>query len=140
MVEDEFQGMRIPKGATILGNVWRILRDERYYPHPHTFLPERFLKDGTLDTTVPDPRGPVFGWGRRICVGRPLADSTIWLLIATMLICFNVTYKKDDDGNEIVFEPQIRSGLNVAPEPFPCDISPRSERARRLVLVHSEQL
>lgn len=140
MVEDEYEGMRIPKGATVLGNVWRILRDERQYPQPHTFFPERFLKDGRLDTAVPDPRDAVFGWGRRICVGRSLADSTIWVLIATVLACFDVTCKKDKDGNDIVFAPEIKSGLNVSPEPFPCDVSPRSDRARRLVLLLSEHL
>ncbi|EJD46841.1 putative CyP450 monooxygenase [Auricularia subglabra TFB-10046 SS5] len=139
MVEDEFQGMRIPGGATVLGNVWCILRDERHYPQPDTFTPERFLKDGKLDPTVPDPRNPVFGWGRRICVGRPLADSTIWLLVSTVLACFDVRHKVKD-GKKITFQPKIKSGLNVSPESFPCDISPRTGAAKRLVLLMAEQL
>ncbi|EJD42950.1 cytochrome P450 [Auricularia subglabra TFB-10046 SS5] len=68
MEEDEYDGMRIPKGATILANVWSILRDEHYYADPERFMPERYTKDGVLDlkNTVLDPRGPVFGFGRHV--------------------------------------------------------------------------
>lgn len=42
-----------------------ILNDERLYPDPHEFKPERFLKDGKLDPSVTDPDA-AFGFGRRI--------------------------------------------------------------------------
>ena len=41
------------------------MHDERAYPDPLRFNPERWLKDGVLDTTVPDPRTAIFGYGRR---------------------------------------------------------------------------
>jgi len=39
--------------------------DETVYPAPHTYDPERFLKDGKLDRSVKDPEDRVFGTGRR---------------------------------------------------------------------------
>ena len=42
--------------------------DEAEYEAPHIYDPERFLKDGQLDTSVKDPEDRIFGSGRRyIC-------------------------------------------------------------------------
>ena len=42
-----------------------MLNDERDYPEPYIFKPERFLKDGKLNRSVRDPMKIVFGFGRR---------------------------------------------------------------------------
>ena len=42
-----------------------MLNDERVYPEPHEFKPERFLKSGKLDQSVRDPMAIAFGFGRR---------------------------------------------------------------------------
>jgi len=42
-----------------------ICHDETVYPAPHTYDPERFLKDEKLDRSVKDPEDRVFGTGRR---------------------------------------------------------------------------
>ena len=42
-----------------------MLNDERIYPEPHEFKPERFLKNGKLDSSVRDPMDIAFGFGRR---------------------------------------------------------------------------
>ena len=77
--EDVYNGMRIPKGATVIANmrfydnlsffsnliriIFRgMLYDENQYPEPTKFEPERFLHR-SADTT--DPRNIVFGYGRR---------------------------------------------------------------------------
>jgi cytochrome P450 len=41
--------------------------DEEVYPDAKAFKPERFIKNGTLNKEVRDPRDIVFGFGRR-CV------------------------------------------------------------------------
>ena len=42
-----------------------MLNDERVYPEPRIFKPERFLKNGQLDSSVRDPMDIAFGFGRR---------------------------------------------------------------------------
>jgi cytochrome P450 len=42
-----------------------MLNDERDYPEPRIFNPERFLENGKLDNSVRDPADIAFGFGRR---------------------------------------------------------------------------
>jgi len=42
-----------------------MLNDERDYPEPREFRPERFLRNGKLDHSVRDPMDIAFGFGRR---------------------------------------------------------------------------
>ncbi|OBZ74966.1 O-methylsterigmatocystin oxidoreductase [Grifola frondosa] len=46
MEDDEYNGFRIPKGATIMVNNWAISRDPNVYADPLEFRPERFLEKG----------------------------------------------------------------------------------------------
>ena len=49
----------------MIQNVWTICRDRKIYPDPETFNPDRFLKDGKINTLVFNPEDWVFGTGRR---------------------------------------------------------------------------
>jgi cytochrome P450 len=42
-----------------------MLNDEKDYPEPHKFRPERFLKNGKLDSSVRDSMDIAFWFGRR---------------------------------------------------------------------------
>ncbi len=63
--DDEFKGYFIPKGSVVIANLYAFSRNERVYPGPESFSPERFLKDGKIDPDVQDPSSFVFGYGRR---------------------------------------------------------------------------
>ena len=65
MQDDIYRGYFIPKGATVIQNVWAIFRDPDVYPDPETFNPDRFLKDGKINPLVFNPEDRVFGAGRR---------------------------------------------------------------------------
>ena len=45
-----------------------ICYDEVVYPAPQIYDPERFLKDGVLDSSVKDPEDRIFGSGRRYAI------------------------------------------------------------------------
>jgi len=120
---DVYDGYYIPKGATVMPNVWAIAHDETRYPKPFDFVPERFLDaEGNLNE---DNVGFTFGFGRRICVGRYIADASLWYAISGMLALFSFSKAKDADGNEIDFEPQWSSGITTHPLSFPFKVVPR---------------
>ncbi|KAK7446301.1 hypothetical protein VKT23_014507 [Stygiomarasmius scandens] len=100
--DDEYEGYYIPAGATVVGNSWAVLHDEATFgPQPHLFNPERFLKaDGTLNPSIIFPDA-AFGFGRRICAGNEMAVSSLWISIACILSCFDISKAADEDGNPI---------------------------------------
>ncbi|KAJ7184917.1 cytochrome P450 [Mycena filopes] len=131
-VQDEYRGFRLPANSIIIGNVWAILRNETMYPDPDAFNPERFLRDGKLDPDVRDPQ-VAFGFGRRICPGRYMATSSIWVTVANILAAFDITKPKGDDGRLIEPTYEYLSELISPPAPFKCSIRPRSQDLAALV-------
>ncbi|KAJ7618782.1 cytochrome P450 [Roridomyces roridus] len=131
-VEDEYRGYRIPANSTVVGNAWAILHDEKMYPEPYTFKPERFLLDGKPNPSVKDPDA-AFGFGRRICPGQHLASASLWITIASVLAVFEIGKKVGEDGKIVEPSYEWEDGVVSAPVPFECDIRPRSESAARLV-------
>jgi cytochrome P450 len=74
-----------------------ILHDSVMYPEPDVFKPERFINpNGTLRE---DPElAAAFGFGKRICPGRHLADATLFIAIASLLSVFDITKRSGTDG------------------------------------------
>ncbi|KAK7048352.1 O-methylsterigmatocystin oxidoreductase [Favolaschia claudopus] len=134
--DDVWNGYFIPKGATVISNIWAMTRDESVYSDPERFNPDRFFTpDGKLndDDTVLS-----FGFGRRICVGRYYADAVMWLSFVCVLSLFNVDKAKDAAGNDIEIEPVYSDGLVSHPQPFVCSIPPRSETTKSLIQATAE--
>ncbi|EOA92259.1 uncharacterized protein SETTUDRAFT_114627 [Exserohilum turcica Et28A] len=130
--EDTCRGYRIPKGSILLANNWLFMHDPAVYPSPMQFRPERFLATAT-HTPEPDPRSHIFGYGRRICPGRHVADNALFVTIAQTLAVFEITKALDAAGR--VLEPDVRfePGTVSHAAPFPCDIRPRSQMHEELV-------
>ncbi|CAK5284897.1 unnamed protein product, partial [Mycena citricolor] len=124
--EDEYRGYRIPKGSVVIGNTWAILHDEEVYPDPDAFKPERFLLNGKLNKDVRDPEAFIYGYGRRICPGRYMASSSLWLTIGSLLSMFD--FVRIEETQEA--EPQYGWfwGLVSTPLPFNCTMRPRSDK------------
>ncbi|KAG1843376.1 cytochrome P450 [Suillus subalutaceus] len=121
--DDMYEGYFIPKGTSILTNIWAMTHDATRYPAPFEFKPERFFtSSGDLND---DHVTPVWGWGRRICVGRYIADASLWSAIASMLAVFDFLKATDASGKDIDFEPRWTPGITSRPVNFPCRIIPR---------------
>ncbi|KAF9239604.1 cytochrome P450 [Melanogaster broomeanus] len=108
--DDIYEGHFIPKGSTIVVNIWAILHNEDTYPGPDVFKPERFFVDGELNDENPAD-GLVFGFGRRVCPGRYTADASVWVAIASILSALNISKALDEEGNEIDFSPKFTYGV-----------------------------
>ncbi|KAJ8521448.1 hypothetical protein ONZ45_g1855 [Pleurotus djamor] len=100
--DDEYRGYRIPKGTTVLPNVWGILHDETTYPDPLVFNPDRFADPAANEAAginpVPDA---AFGFGRRMCPGRWLAFQSIWIAVASILTVYDILPPLDEEGRVV---------------------------------------
>ncbi|KEP48556.1 cytochrome P450 family protein [Rhizoctonia solani 123E] len=124
--DDTYKGYHIPKGAIVVGNVWAMTRDKTVYKNPDVFDPDRFLDPST-------PPSPAFGWGRRRCPGNHLAQASLFISIASILMTFNIGLAQDKDGHEIRPSGKMVNSLVLTPEKFPLKLTPRSAKHEELI-------
>jgi cytochrome P450 len=104
--DDWYDGIFIPKGATCMANIWHCNRDRSVFgDDADEFKPERHLGDnGEL---LPGPKetnqeGHVsFGFGRRVCVGRHLANDSLFILTARILWAASLKCGLDENGKKL---------------------------------------
>jgi len=124
MEDDFYEGMFIPKGTWIIGNIWAISRNAALYPEPHAFRPERFLEVDAETRKRMDPRSYVFGGGRRRCPGVPLIHDGLWLMIARIVATLDIK-KTVVNGVHVDPQPTYDNAFIRMPSEFECDIRPR---------------
>ncbi|MDQ3571340.1 MAG: cytochrome P450 [Actinomycetota bacterium] len=80
--DDSIDGHKIPRGATVIVPVHAIHHDERWWPEPEAFDPNRFMGENARShhrsAYLP------FGGGRRICIGTSFALMEATLIVAMM--------------------------------------------------------
>ncbi|KAF1940412.1 cytochrome P450 [Clathrospora elynae] len=122
---DEFAGVKIAKGVTIMANAWAIGRDEKVFDpslgNAQDFVPERWLRDGKVRGDLPLP---VFGQGRRICQGKRVATDGTFLNIAHLLWAFDVEAVQ---GEEVDPWAMVVVGFMTEPRPFKFRLKPRGQ-------------
>ncbi|TRM63938.1 cytochrome P450 [Schizophyllum amplum] len=136
--DDVYNGMFIPKGSLVLFNAFAMTHDESVYADPWRFDPDRYLprEEGGRGEPLPTVQ---FGFGRRVCPGRVVGETNIFIAIATMLHVLTINKAKDAAGNEITVDPETAkytTGLTSHPETVLCNIVPTSERAKRLAMAY----
>jgi len=95
-------GHTIPKGTTVIGNLWSATHNECYFEEPNKFKADRFL-DSDGNFVKPDVKyfNP-FSVGRRMCPGEQLARSEIFLFLVSTLQKYSIESGQDtrpsDDG------------------------------------------
>ena len=76
------------------------------------FIPERFInEDGSLKPN--DVEHIAYGFGRRMCVGRHFADTSVWSVMAKVLAVFKILRPLDENGAEIQVEAKFAGGNAV---------------------------
>ncbi|KAK0201062.1 cytochrome P450 [Desarmillaria ectypa] len=118
MEDDIFRDRFIPKGSTILANIYAMMRN---CSNPDVFRPERYTEE--LEDF--DPRDVAFGFGRRKCPGRHYADVGVWIAVSMIVASFDIAKAKDSDGNIITVVPEFESSFVRHPKTFKCSITPR---------------
>ncbi|KAM0045529.1 putative cytochrome P450 [Helianthus debilis subsp. tardiflorus] len=82
--DTNFMGYHIPKDTQLFVNAWAIGRDPECWENPNSFEPERFL-GSTIDYKGQHFEFIPFGAGRRMCVGVPLAQRVLHLVLGSLL-------------------------------------------------------
>ncbi|KAH7907410.1 cytochrome P450 [Hygrophoropsis aurantiaca] len=127
---DVYDNMIFPAGTTFVANSWQMLHDESVFQEPFAFNPHRFLDaNGRLRSDVADPRRIAYGFGRRICPGRHLAEQSAWIAIAMLLSTFELSMPFDEHGNPVQPDLTYVSSLISHPNPFRCVFTPRHKIA-----------
>lgn len=94
--DDIYNGYHIPAFTPVIGNMWAIHRHPREFPDPDVFRPERYL--GGLHFNYPNTKGHnAFGWGKRQCSGQPLAEQSLFAVIARLVWAFNIQPGLDEN-------------------------------------------
>uniref|UniRef100_A0A914YNR4 Cytochrome P450 n=1 Tax=Panagrolaimus superbus TaxID=310955 RepID=A0A914YNR4_9BILA len=113
--DTQIRGYKIPADTVITHQVSTVLMDERYFPEPEKFKPERFLdKNGKF---FQPPELMPFGIGKRACLGEGLARLELYLFTANIFNQFKLDYpsNKSEFGKRII-------GATVTPVPFLCNV------------------
>ncbi|KAJ7600399.1 cytochrome P450 [Mycena floridula] len=129
--DDIYKGMFIPKNSKVIPNIYGMTHDESRYLDPDNFNPSRFMpksEGGGEETFYPVN----FGWGRRICPGRFLAENSTWIAMATMLATFNLNRAIGQDGKEITPKEEFSSSLVRRVKSLQFCVEPRSVKAEEL--------
>ncbi|KAI0092998.1 cytochrome P450 [Irpex rosettiformis] len=133
MEDDVYNGMHIPKGAIVIPNTRAFTWEQSKFHDAKLFKPQRFLPkpEGSGEVLPPSL---FWGWGRRVCAGRYLAEGSLFTAVSRILAVFTISPLKDAKGHLI--QPEIKFITNTSrhTEPFTCNIQPRDVRARDLII------
>ncbi|KAJ6574424.1 cytochrome P450 [Mycena capillaripes] len=122
--DDIYNGYLIPKGCIVLPNVRGISGEGDYLTR---FSPEKIVNQDSDDV---DPADYAFGFGRRACPGKYMAENSLFIFVASILAAFRISKEADSDGESI---PKFTPGLISRPEPFKCKIEPRTPETKKLI-------
>ena len=95
-------GIRVPAGT----GVWCVMRgdtlNERHFPNPGAFDPQRWLQDAGVGQAASSAKrvSMPFGAGPRVCPGRYLALLEIKMAMAMLLAHFEIVDVSTPDGGE----------------------------------------
>lgn len=146
--DDTLDGMTIPKGSTVLLNVWGLHHDPARHPNPDTFDPERYAgrtlpASEYINAADPEQRDHwAYGSGRRICPGIHLAERNLFLAIAKLLWAFRIQPKETARGRPIPVDVDPKTGYSEGflhcPKPFQAEFRVRGEGNGRREVIKRE--
>jgi cytochrome P450 len=82
VADHEANGHTIAPGSIVVVAPWLLHRDERWWPEPLTFRPERWL--GDEQERRPRYAFVPFGGGPRVCIGEPFARLEAAMVVASI--------------------------------------------------------
>ncbi|CAK8679361.1 cytochrome P450 2J2-like [Clavelina lepadiformis] len=93
----ELKEFKIPKGTTVVGNIWGVNNHPKYWKHADKFDPERFIDEN--GDFIKSDHVVSFGiGGPRDCIGYHVAQLEIFIMLVSMVRKFE--FLPDPDASE----------------------------------------
>ncbi|PIK55290.1 putative cytochrome P450 2U1 [Apostichopus japonicus] len=117
-------GYDLPKGTEVWLNEYAIHNDVNLWEEPNLFRPERFL-NASRDSILTEKRNQLvaFGLGRRICVGKKLAEVELFIVFSNLFKRYRVRFA---EPNQKIDKVGI-FGLTYFPKPFKVILEKRTD-------------
>ncbi|KAL5590251.1 hypothetical protein FOBRF1_013808 [Fusarium oxysporum] len=147
--DDVYNGYYIPKNCVVRVNHWLMHNNDKQYPHPETFEPERFINHNHSAAASANLADALqrdhfsYGGGKRICPGIHLAERSLFIMTSRMLQTFEFGQPMDPKS-EIprtltAEDVGVSTSLIMAPgSDFYVDFRPRSEKIGELSNIWGE--
>ena len=129
-VEDSYMGYRIPANSTIIPLQWCMNLNESIFPDPHTFDASRWLQ-GEKSSEGEALRYQAFGYGRRVCPGRHIAENSVFLIMAKVMWGFDI--EAPEGQGEVDDLAHWTTGFMTKPLPFEATFKVRSEKHGEII-------
>nr|AAX35340.1 cytochrome P450 [Mayetiola destructor] len=98
-------GLTLETGTAIMVPVYGIHHDEKYYPNPEVFEPNRFSVENAKNKTFVEMPYLPFGDGARNCIGMRLGLMVFKVCLAMLLKEFNYSLGEQHIGKELEYSP-----------------------------------
>jgi cytochrome P450 len=87
-------GHYFPEGVELAVPIYALHHNERYYPDPHRYIPERWIVEESGEEFVERCRSAFqpFSYGSRQCIGKRLAYIELYITIARAAFLFEIEY------------------------------------------------
>ncbi|KAF8574645.1 cytochrome P450 [Ramaria rubella] len=119
-----YRDVKIPRGATVVIDVPGLHYNDKYWPEPYLFKPDRFL--GPWDENAFQP----FSTGSRACMGRSFFEAegiaTLTSFVSKYKIEFYPGYEDMDLSLIMQKISDVVPGLTLCPKPMPLLFKKRS--------------
>jgi hypothetical protein len=127
--DDWYNGYYIPEGSILMASLAFLAKDPTVYHDPEAYKPERFVEP----FNEPLASSTAFGFGRRACPGKWMAEQSLFIYIAQLVAVFQLTKAVDENG--VILEPKLEASTGILShlKPYPYHIAPRSEKHRELI-------
>ncbi|CAG7822225.1 unnamed protein product [Allacma fusca] len=116
----KIRGFDVPKGTWLLCPLYGFHYDEKYFPNPEEFKPERFLSPDGKKFQKHEALVP-FAFGKRACLGETLARDEVFLFLTNMFHRYSFIPAPENPKPSL--EPT--GGFTLAPQDYKVIVTER---------------